>query len=122
MEESKKKTWEEFLNVIKLTEKHMKKVEKLGRFAGGVLGLSIALFGIGIIELIREGAFRGGLLWLSIAGIMLGISGILVGLIANRISVSGLEISVALSGLEHIKGFVAEYIEERLRDRFKKRS
>jgi len=104
MEESKKKTWEEFLNFMKLTEKRVKKVQKLGRFIGAVLASGVALFGIGIIELIREGAFRGGLLWLSIAGIMLGISGILVGLVANEISASGLEISVAPIRLRAYKG------------------
>lgn len=100
-ENKTKKEWDELAKVFgKKLVKEAKWIEIVGRFSSGCVAAGVVLFGLSLFDLLAEGITERFLVAISIAGILLGIGGVVASVIANKLSLMGIITSILFSRIE----------------------
>jgi len=108
-ENKTKKEWDELVEILgKKFVKEAKWIEIVGRLSSGCVGVGVALFGFSLFGLLIQGITEKFLVSMSIAGILLGIGGVVASIIANKLSVMGILASIAFSRMEKMLEMVGK--------------
>jgi len=100
-ENKTKKEWDELVKVLaKKLVKEAKWIEIVGRLSSGCVAAGVVLFGLSLFSLLIEGITEKFLVSMAIAGILLGIGGVVASIIANKLSLMGIMASIAFSRME----------------------
>ena len=98
MENKEKKEWDSFVQeAIKKFKKDSWWIGILGRLSMGFVFSGLALFVLSLFHLLIKGIVEKVFVELSIAGILLGLGGVVASIVANKLGLGGILFSIAFS-------------------------